>query len=459
MRPLKTLTLALWFLTFMFAFDNRSAAQVVESFDKVAFLSALPSPTTIDFDSLPPNGTVAGTEFTSSGLVITHLDGKEINVISSPPIPLAGECAVYISSGTNAISSSYATTAKPGYTPGNCSLWFNNGNSDNIRFSFTTSVSAAGIYFAENDVAGLTVQFFSPSGDLIYSRYFPPFSPHSSFFGIRSSSPIGSMEVLNAAGDNDGLSFDDVVFQVLVPLDMVGPVTSSASITPTPLAVNTVSSLSATVDDSTTGGSKVASAYYSVNGSTSTQMLLTPSAVVTTQATATLPPFSQSNVYNVCVHGIDVPGNTGADTCVLLPIYDPNGGFVTGGGQVVSPAGADLLNTSAAGAATFGFVSKYLPGRNTPSGNLEFQFKEGSLNFKSTSMDWLVVTGQPRAIFRGTGTINGTNICKFEVDAWDGSFTGNADAFGLKIFSCASGGDRYSLPATILTKGNVIIHN
>ena len=31
---------------------------------------------------------------------------------------------------------------------------------------------------------------------------------------------------------------------------------------------------------------------------------------------------------------------------------------------------------------------------NAPSGNLEFQFKAGNLDFKSTSMDWLVATGE-----------------------------------------------------------------
>jgi hypothetical protein len=131
-----------------------------------------------------------------------------------------------------------------------------------------------------------------------------------------------------------------------------------------------------------------------------------------------------------------------------LPVYDPNGSFVTGSGQIASPAGADLLNQSAAGQATFGFVSKYLPGRNTPSGNMEFQFKQGNLDFKSTSMDWLVVTGEPRAKFHGSGTVNGSNVCAFEVDAWAGSFPGNIDAFGLKISSCSNGGDRYNLPAS-----------
>jgi hypothetical protein len=222
--------------------------------------------------------------------------------------------------------------------------------------------------------------------------------------------------------------------------------------------VNTGSSLFATVSDATTGGSDIALAFYNINGGTSYQMLLTPSAAVTTQASANLAPFSQSNVYNVCVYGIDSAGNTGGSSCILLPVYDLSGGFVTGGGQVASPAGADLVNASAAGLATFGFVSKYLPGRNTPSGNLEFQFKNGNLNFKSTSMDWLVVTGEPRAKFHGVGTVNGTYTCNFEVDAWAGSFTGNVDAFGLKISSCSNGGDRYSLPATPLTKGSIIIH-
>jgi hypothetical protein len=179
---------------------------------------------------------------------------------------------------------------------------------------------------------------------------------------------------------------------------------------------------------------------------------------VSEEVTAAVAGFTATGVRTLCVRGTDSVGNTGAVECALLPVYDPNGGFTTGGGSVQSPAGADLTNPSAAGPATFGFVSKYLPGRSTPDGNLEFQFQAASLNFKSTSMDWLVVTGEPRSIFRGTGTINGASVCKFEVDAWDGSFQpDNVDAFGLKIFSCGSGGDRYNLPARPLTRGNIIV--
>ena len=266
-------------------------------------------------------------------------------------------------------------------------------------------------------------------------------------------------KVLVAGGDNGSTFFASAELYQEVVSDTTPPIVSNVAISPNPVAVSTNSTLTATVDDSTTGGSNIASAYYSIDSGAPSQMLLNPStAVVMTQASAGLAPFSQSSVYNVCVHGTDSAGNTSADTCVLLPVYDPTGSFVTGSGQVASPAGADLLNISAAGPAMFGFVSKYLPGRNTPSGNMEFHFKDGNLNFTSASMDWLVVTGEPRAKFHGIGTVNGVNVCNFEVDAWAGSFTGNVDAFGLKITSCSNGGDRYILSPTVLTKGSIIIH-
>jgi hypothetical protein len=292
-----------------------------------------------------------------------------------------------------------------------------------------------------------TAGIFSTTGSMITARY------------QHTATLLPGGKVLVAGGETgNSIPLASAELYEETVIDTAAPIVSSVAISPNPVAVNTSSTLTATLDDSTTGGSNIASAYYSVNGGTPSQMLLTPSAAVTTQASAALPPFAQSNVYSVCVHGTDSAGNTSGDICVLLPVYDPTGGFVTGGGEVASPAGVDLLNTSAAGPATFGFVSKYLPGMNIPSGNLEFQFKQGNLDFKSTSMDWLVVTGEPRAKFHGTGTVNGTNVCNFEVDAWAGSFTGNVDAFGLKITSCSSGGDRYSLPATALTHGRIIIH-
>ncbi len=53
-------------------------------------------------------------------------------------------------------------------------------------------------------------------------------------------------------------------------------------------------------------------------------------------------------------------------------VYDPIGGFVTGGGYIMSPAGAYVQDPAATGKANFGFVSKYKKGATVPSGSTEF---------------------------------------------------------------------------------------
>ena len=92
----------------------------------------------------------------------------------------------------------------------------------------------------------------------------------------------------------------------------------------------------------------------------------------------------------------------------IVIAYDPNGGFVTGGGWIDSPAGAYLANPPLVGKANFGFVSKYKKGASVPEGETEFQFHAAGLNFKSTAYQWLVVQGTSKAQYKGTGTINGS---------------------------------------------------
>ena len=103
-------------------------------------------------------------------------------------------------------------------------------------------------------------------------------------------------------------------------------------------------------------------------------------------------------------------------------VYDPEGGFVTGGGWVDSPQGAYVPDPSLTGKATFGFVSKYKKGASVPTGQTEFQFKAGDLNFHSTSYDWPLVTGsvtvaEARILFLallllGVGLIWLSGFCK-----------------------------------------------
>jgi nitrous oxidase accessory protein NosD len=100
-----------------------------------------------------------------------------------------------------------------------------------------------------------------------------------------------------------------------------------------------------------------------------------------------------------------------------------------GGGGTVELSNIEVIHLLI-GKATFGFVSKYKKGADTPIGQTEFMFKAGDLNFHSTSYDWLVVTGSDYARFKGSGTINGMGDYKFMLWAGDD----DPDTFRIKIW-------------------------
>jgi hypothetical protein len=140
-----------------------------------------------------------------------------------------------------------------------------------------------------------------------------------------------------------------------------------------------------------------------------------------------------AGVYNLVVSARDEAGNEAQSQPVFFVVYDPTGGFVTGGGWIDSPAGAYRAEPSLAGKANFGFISKYKTGATTPTGQTEFVFKAGDLNFHSSSYDWLVVTGSDYARFKGMGTINGSGEYQFMLWAGDGG-KDTDDTFRIKIW-------------------------
>jgi hypothetical protein len=158
-----------------------------------------------------------------------------------------------------------------------------------------------------------------------------------------------------------------------------------------------------------------------------------------------------------------------SSSSTYVVVYDPSAGFVTGNGRIISPVGAYAPNPALSGKATFGFVSKYKNGKNVPTGNTDFQFKLANFNFKSTSYEWLVVSGA-KARLRGVGTVNGVGDYGFELTAIDGQENGGggADKFRIKIWQGNQGngviydnmpgatdGDD---PTTTLDGGNIVIH-
>jgi hypothetical protein len=174
-------------------------------------------------------------------------------------------------------------------------------------------------------------------------------------------------------------------------------------------------------------------------------------------------------VYSVVATVTDKFGETSeAVTYKYVVVYDPNGGFVTGGGWINSPLGA-LVGSTLTGKATFGFVSKYKKGQSTPDGDTEFQFQAAGLNFKSTSYEWLVIAGA-KAQYKGSGTINGSGDYFFMLTAIDGSAKGGGgvDKFRIKIWNKQTGNTIYdnqldapdsSDPSTALGGGSIQIHD
>ena len=241
-----------------------------------------------------------------------------------------------------------------------------------------------------------------------------------------------------------------------IKIDKTAPAASNTKATPNPVEINVATTLTSTITDALSG---VASAQYNIDGGTFNAMTGTFGGT-SVNVSASVAAFATPGLHDLCVRGVDAAGNTSATDCIVLAVFDPNGGFATGGGGTSSPAGADLNNPTGTGNVTFGFSAKYLPNSTTPSGDVEFHYNAGSINFKSTSLTVLVVTSEPRAQLQGTGTINGSTSCQFSLDAWQGSFQpGNTDAFGIRIYNCGGAtGDRYNLATKPTSQGSIKIH-
>jgi predicted outer membrane repeat protein len=173
--------------------------------------------------------------------------------------------------------------------------------------------------------------------------------------------------------------------------------------------------------------------------------------------------YLSPGIYTVCLAVND--GSLGSDpSCTIAVAYDPEGGFVTGGGWIDSPDGAYLADPTLTGKASFGFVSKFTKGASTPSGNTEFQFQAVGFNFHSESYDWLLVNQDgTNAQFKGSGMINGAldpngNPYKFMLWAGDGS----PDTFRMRIWWEDSNGaaqDVYDNGTQAISGGNIVVHN
>jgi hypothetical protein len=170
------------------------------------------------------------------------------------------------------------------------------------------------------------------------------------------------------------------------------------------------------------------------NGATSPG---TPTGVAPYEYTANHT-FTQAGVYTVTAT-VDNEGAFPDSDSVMIVIFDPSAGFVTGGGTIASPAGAYVADPSLTGLANYGFVSRYKKGQNVPDGQTEFKLHFADFEFHSTSYQWLVVAGS-KAQYKGTGTVNGIGSFGFLLTAVDGQLNNTGvDKFRIKIWDMDNG--------------------
>jgi parallel beta-helix repeat protein len=173
--------------------------------------------------------------------------------------------------------------------------------------------------------------------------------------------------------------------------------------------------------------------------------------------------YAEPGVYAVTVTVTDDDGGSDTEVYETIVIYDPDGGFVTGGGWIDSPEGAYKPDPSLTGKAHAGFVCKYKKGASVPTGQTEFQFQVADLNLHSDGYEWLVVNqGGTNAQFKGDGTINGEaaptgELYKFMI--WAGDH--DIDTFRIKIWYDDAGSEVVVYDNGVAQEiggGSIVIH-
>jgi hypothetical protein len=238
-----------------------------------------------------------------------------------------------------------------------------------------------------------------------------------------------------------------------------------------PIRIGTAFNLSATYNDCNAVSATFALSSNDVDYITFNADVLNGTVSLPNSVTQSL----EAGVYKVVVTITDECNNTNQEEFTYLVIFDPNGGFVTGGGNFFSNPGAYRPDLTKLGKVNFGFVAKYDPDDNTlyqVKGSTRFNFKEEDFSFKSTSHQamTLVVTGEKKATYRGIGTVNNSGSHQFVVVVIDGDAPGGngIDRFRIKVFASGNSNEviydnEYGLAenadvSTTLGGGSIVIH-
>jgi hypothetical protein len=257
---------------------------------------------------------------------------------------------------------------------------------------------------------------------------------------------IGNLDgvVIGVNGGNSTYDFEPT------PLDIDGPVITDVLASLNPAAVNSSVTVTANVDDTTTGGSNIASAEYSLDNGTTWSPVAASDAVfdsVSEDVTANFMASATPGVYNLCVRGTDAAGNLGAPECVMFVVYDPSGGFVTGGGWIDSPVGSvapisALVWNQGFETSTDGWLDA-----NSTWYGLATRVLSGTNGIASSK-------GSYHAIFEGDA--DSAPFTRFDAyrSVWPGTWTAEIDVYLDPAWASGTGFD-YSVAATNSVGGHL----
>jgi hypothetical protein len=154
--------------------------------------------------------------------------------------------------------------------------------------------------------------------------------------------------------------------------------------------------------------------------------------------------YSEAGTYSVVIALTDACGEV-AEAAYTVVVIDQNAGHVTGAGLFNSPRDAYRNDRHVSCIGAFELNIKYKNGSSVPEGKTEFRLLASNLRFKSTSYEWLTITGN-LAIYKGQGELNGEKGYSFLVSAIDaGKLVDNnthqwnfiVDKFRIKIWNSA----------------------
>ena len=150
--------------------------------------------------------------------------------------------------------------------------------------------------------------------------------------------------------------------------------------------------------------------------------------------------YTAPKLYIVTLTVSDQSGMSGTSVFQYVVVIDQLAGYETGVGSINTPAGSYTDNPSLAGTAGISqLTAKYgLDGTLGAASNIfKFSYSAAGMTFNSSSMKWLVISGN-KSWLKGEGwASNVTDPCYFLVSVVDNTTT--VDKVRVKIWNKVSG--------------------